>query len=94
MNRPSKLKQKIHPSNTYVEINQPRSQSNKPLAFFDFVLVHKRKKQNETKQNEINKQTNLAILVNNECADAIKHFFEFFELCYRGLTDRGQATDT
>ena len=42
-------KKKIHPSNTYV------SQSNKPLAFFDFVSVHKTKKQNKTKRN---KQTN------------------------------------
>lgn len=55
MNRPSKLKKKIHPSNTYVEINQLRSQGNKPLAFFDFVSVHKTKKQNKTKRN---KQTN------------------------------------
>lgn len=94
MNRPSKLKKKIHPNNTYVEINQPRSQGNKPLAFFDFVSVHKTKKQNKSKRNEINKQTNLAILVNNACAYAIKHFFEFFELSYRGLADRGQATDT
>lgn len=36
----------------------------------------------------------MAILVNNACAYAIKPFFEFFELCYRGLADRGQATDT
>lgn len=55
MNRPSKPKEKIHPSNTYVEINQPLSQGNKPLAFFGFVSVHKTKKQNKTKRK---KQTN------------------------------------
>ena len=41
--------------NTYVEKNQPRSQGNKPLAFFDFASVHNTKKQNKTKRN---KQTN------------------------------------
>lgn len=62
--------------NTYVEINQPRSQGNKPLAF-SLTLSRSIKRRNKTKQNEINKQTNLSILINNACAYVIKHFFEF-----------------